>query len=125
MNPVDRLFVLVEGGHQILARERELLLRGDLARAALLCADKQALLASLDAVIPRVRATTPVRDAIMRLIEDGRRNERLILAARQGLALARRRLEAIAAMLRGAVAYDRDGARISCRDDAAEKSKRA
>lgn len=125
MTPTDQLLELVESGHELMARERDLLLRGDYAPAARLASEKRALLASLDEVIPQARGTAPVRAAIARLVEEGRRNERLILSARQGLAQARRRLEGIIATLRGAVAYDRDGHTITSRDDAAQNNSRA
>jgi hypothetical protein len=125
MNPADRLLDLVETGRELMSRERAFLLRGELAPAARLAAEKRALLAALDEVIPRVRGTGPVRAALTRLIAEGRRNERLILSARQGLSQARRRVEAITATSRGAVAYDRDGRPITSRDDASRKSSRA
>lgn len=125
MSTDARLLALVDSGHELMARERALLRRGDFAGAAELAASKQALLAALEEAMARSRATGSVRRALAALIEDGRRNERLILSARRGLSLARRRIDAIIATLRGAVAYDREGQSITSRDDAAQKSSRA
>lgn len=125
MSTDARLLSLVDSGHELMSRERALLTRGDFAGAAELAASKQALLASLEQEMARARGTSPVRRALAALIEDGRRNERLILSARQGLSLARRRIDAIIATLRGVVAYDREGRPITSRDDAGQKSSRA
>lgn len=125
MNPADHLLSLIEQGHDLMARERSLLLRGELDGLARLSADKHGLLVSLEAAMARVHGTGPVRTALAALIADSRRNERIILAARQGIAAARRRIEAIIATSRGAVAYDRDGSAITSRDDATQKSSSA
>lgn len=120
-----RLLSLVDSGHDLILRERSLLRLGDIAGAAELCTGKQALLDELEQVMRSVRRTERVRAALEELIGESRRNERLILAARQGLAVARRRIDAVTATLRGAVAYDRDGAPIASRDDGVQKSSRA
>ena len=125
MSTDSRLLALVDSGHELMARERALLRRGDFAGAAELAASKQALLAALEEAMARSRATGSVRRALAALIEDGRRNERLIISARRGLSLARRRIDAIIATLRGAVAYDREGQSITSRDDTVQKSSRA
>jgi hypothetical protein len=125
MNPESHLLSLTAQGHEMMARERALLLRGEVASVALLSADKEELLATLEATMARMRGTEPVRNALAALIADSRRNERIIVAARQGVATARRRVDAIIATRRGAVAYDRDGSAITSRDDAAQKSSRA
>ena len=125
MNPADHLLSLVEQGHDLMARERSLLLRGEFEGVARLSADKYGLLTSIEAAMARVRGTGPVRAALAALIADSRRNEGIILAARQGIATARRRIEAIIATGRGAVAYDRDGSAITSRDDATQKSSSA
>lgn len=125
MTDAAQLMSLVEDGHALMARERGFLVRGDFSGTAELAAEKRRLLEALEAVMPQVRGTDPVRAALTGLIADGRRNERMILSARQGLSRARRRLEAIVATMRGVVAYDRDGNPISSRDDAAQKSSRA
>ena len=125
MSPADHLLSLVAQGHDLMARERSLLLRGEFDGLARLSADKHELLDSLEAAMARVRGTEPVRTALVALIADSRRNERIILAARHGITSARRRIEAIIATSRGAVAYDRDGSAITSRDDATQKSSRA
>ncbi len=125
MSPADHLLSLVAQGHDLMARERSLLLRGEFDGLARLSADKHELLDSLEAAMARVRGTEPVRTALVALIADSRRNERIILAARHGITGARRRIEAIIATSRGAVAYDRDGSAITSRDDATQKSSRA
>jgi hypothetical protein len=121
----SHLFSLTAQGHEIMARERSLLLRGEFAGVAQLSADKEGLLMTLEATMAGMRGTEPVQNALAALIADSRRNERIIVAARQGFATARRRIEAITAIRRGAVAYDRDGASITSRDDATQKSSRA
>jgi hypothetical protein len=125
MNPESHLLSLTAQGHEMMARERSLLMRGEFADVALLSADKEGLLVTLEATMARMRGTGPVRDALAALIADSRRNERIIMAARQGVATARRRIDAIIATRRGAVAYDRDGSAITSRDDATQKSSRA
>ena len=125
MTPADYLLTLVDEGHDLMARERSLLLRGDFDGVAHLSIDKDGLLKSLEEEMPRVHGTEPVRAALAALIADSRRNELIILAARQGIAGARRRIDAIIATGRGAVAYDRDGTAITSRDDATQKSSRA
>ena len=125
MTPVDHLLSLVAQGHDLMARERSHLLRGEFDGAVRLSVDKHGLLAALEAAMARVRGTESVRMALTALIADSRRNEQVILAARQGIAAARRRIEAIVATGRGAVAYDRDGAAITSRDDTVQKSSRA
>jgi hypothetical protein len=111
MNPPDRLISLVSQGHELMARERDLLLLGEFEGVAHLTADKHGLLQALEAAMKRARGTEPVRAALAALIADSRRNERIILAA--------------IATGRGAVAYDRDGTAITSRDDATQKSSRA
>lgn len=125
MNPPDRLIALVSQGHDLMARERSLLLRGEFEHVAHLSAEKHGLLQALEAAMTRAQGTDSVRKALAALIADSRRNERIILAARQGVAIARRRIEAIIATGRGAVAYNRDGTAITSRDDATQKSSRA
>jgi hypothetical protein len=119
------LLSLTARGHEMMARERSLLLRGAFAEVARLSADKDDLLVTLEAAMARMRGTGAVRHALDALIADSRRNERIIVAARQGIAAARRRIESIKATRRGMVAYDRDGSAITSRDDATQKSSRA
>lgn len=125
MNPERDLLSLTAQGHEMMARERSLLLRGEFAGVARLSADKEGLLVTLEATMAQMHGTEAVRNALAALIADSRRNERIIVAARQGVATARRRIEAIMATRRGAVAYDRDGSAITSRDDATQKSSRA
>jgi hypothetical protein len=125
MSPADHLLALTAKGHELMARERSLLLRGEFEGVARLSDDKRSLLGALEAAMRRVRGTDPVRRALAELIADSRRNERILAAARNGVAAARRRVETIIATGRGAVAYDRDGSTIASRDDATQKSKRA
>jgi hypothetical protein len=125
MNAIDDLLALVTKGHDLMARERMLLMRGEFEGAARLSNDKLDLLGALEAAMRRVRGTDSVRRALAALIADSRRNERILAAARQGIAAARRRIDAVIATGRGAVAYDRDGSTITSRDDATQKSKRA
>lgn len=125
MNPADRLMSLISQGHELMALERSLLMRGEFGDVAGLSADKAGLLSSLEAVIAQVRGTEPVRTALAALVADSRRNEHIIIAARQGVSAARWRIDAIIATGRGAVAYDRNGNAITSRDDATQKSSRA
>lgn len=125
MTSTRQLLTLIQDGHVLMSRERGFLMRGEFALAAGLADEKLRLLAALEEVIPRVRGTESVRAAISGLVADGRRNEQLILSARQGLSQARRRLEAIIATLRGVVAYDRNGDLITSRDDASQKRSKA
>lgn len=125
MNPSENLLALVARGHEIMARERALLMRGEFDEVARLSDDKRGLLGALEAAIREARGTESVRRALAALIADSRRNERLLAAARQGVAAARRRIDAIIATGRGAVAYNRDGSVIASRDDATQKSKTA
>jgi hypothetical protein len=125
MNSESQLLSLTAQGHEMMARERSLLMQGQFANVALLSADKAGLLETLEVTMAQMHGTEPVRNALAALIADSRRNERIIIAARQGVASARRRIEAIIATRRGAVAYGRDGSAITSRDDAAEKSSRA
>ncbi len=125
MSPEDRLLGLVRRGHELMARERAALARGELQAAGTFAEAKTQLLDALDSVTGLVRGTAPVRAAIAALAEDGRRNERMILAVRQGVAAARRRIEAILAAERGAVAYDRNGSVIASQDDSVRRRSRA
>lgn len=125
MNAEERFLDLVRHGHALMARERAALTRGELQVVGGFVAEKAELLDALDAAAGLVRGTAPVRAAIAALAEDGRRNERMILSARQGVAAARRRIEAILAAERGAVAYDRNGSVIASHDDSVRRRSRA
>jgi len=125
VSPPERLLALVAHGQALLARERELIGRGEFGGVADLAEEKAALLEALQALIREVHGSEEVRAALSALISESRRNERLLQAARQGIAGARRRIEAIAATKRGAVAYDRDGTPINSREDGVKESSRA
>lgn len=124
-SPEQQVIELVQSGEGLLAEERQAIFSGLYTHLPKIAVRKQALLSELDAAIPIARGTPLVRNALDKLIRDSRRNERLLRAARAGLASARRRLEAIDATRRGDVAYDADGSRIVSRDDATGKSSRA
>ncbi|MEM8990340.1 MAG: hypothetical protein AAGD08_07980 [Pseudomonadota bacterium] len=115
----------VERGHAIMSRERSLFLAGDFRTVESMTAEKQSVLADIEALIPQVRGTPAMQDALQGLIRDSRRNERIIAAARHGIAAARRRIQQILAARQGAVAYDRYGKKITSRADAVEKSSSA
>ena len=119
------LLDLIGRGHDLMARERAMLMRGAYGDAAALGSDKSALLSALEQTITQIRGTEPLRAALKGLISDSRRNERLILAAKDGITAAGRRIEVIIATGRGAVAYERDGSLISSRADQTQKSCRA
>ena len=119
------LLELIGQGQMLLEREHALLLTGDVAAVADLAEQKRAFVGALDAAAAQGRATPVLRDALARLIEQSRHNEQLLLAARRGVAAARRQIAAIRATGRGAVAYARDGSPIASRDDPARKSCRA
>lgn len=123
--PEAEIIALTSAGRRLLAEERRALLGGAFERIAEFATAKQDLLGDLEAAIPRARGTRAVRRALSGLIADGKRNERILTAARQGLAAARRRIEAIEATRRGDVAYAPDGSRIISRSDAAGKSRQA
>lgn len=116
---------LLAEGRALLARERGLLLGGDYLRAEALAAEKRAYLDRLESVWPTVAPAEGLREGLTALAGDARRNERLFLAAREGLAAARRRIAALQATRTGAVAYARDGSRITSRADACGKTKSA
>ena len=133
MSATERMLRTIADGHALLARERELMRAGDYAGMAGLSGEKQVMLRTLEELIRRIGAerrhhedkVPELRAALAALVEDSHRNERLIEAARQGVAAARRRIGTILATRRGAVAYDRDGAPISSREDGVSESSRA
>ncbi|GMG83634.1 hypothetical protein LNKW23_28470 [Paralimibaculum aggregatum] len=124
-SPEDRLQALIAEGGRLLGEERQAIFAGRLEGLADIAAGKLALLAELDAAIAGAPDDPALRAALDRLVREGRRNERVLQAARAGIAAARRRLAAIEATRRGDVAYEHDGSRIVSRDDAAGKSSRA
>jgi len=120
-----RFLALVGQGHALLERERALLLEGRFERLETVAEEKSALLDGLEGAMRRVRGTRALRTALDALIEDGRRNERLIGAALGGVRTARRSIQAIVATRLGDVAYAADGSRITSRADAVRNSSRA
>lgn len=119
------LLDLVAVGHKLLAQERVLFMRAQYAAAAELALEKQTLLDRIEQTMRGLRATPALTAALKALIEDSRHNERVIQAARAGVAIARRKIAAIIATQRGAVAYDREGRRINSTADAMGKTRRA
>ena len=125
MRAEEELLEAVARGHRLLEDERAELLAGRLAGLGDLAAAKGELLETLEATIPRCPGTPAARHALTRLIEESRRNERLIAAAISGVGAAHRRIAAISATRRGDVAYAADGSRIVSRADAASRSSQA
>ncbi|MEM9147088.1 MAG: hypothetical protein AAGC57_12905 [Pseudomonadota bacterium] len=123
--PEARVIALSVDGQDLLAEERAAVLGGAFDQIGEFGNRKQVLLGNLEALIPTARGTTAVRRALGALIEDGKRNERILQAARQGLSAARRRIVAIEATRRGDVAYAADGTRIISRSDATGKTRKA
>ena len=123
--PEDRLLALIRDGEALLGRERRAVLGGAFGTIAEIATGKQALLAEIDGAIGTVRGTPALRSALARLIRASRRNERILRAAKAGIAAARRRIAAIEATRRGDVAYQADGSRIVSRAVAEGKSSRA
>lgn len=114
---------LLAEGRELLARERRMLAAGALGDAEALARDKTAFLARLESAWPGLERVAALRKGLTGLIEDARRNERLLHAVRDGFAAARRRIEALEATRAGAVAYARDGSRITSRADACGRTK--
>lgn len=121
----ENLLRLIRHGHELLARERRVLSAGQFGEIAEITAQKQALLAALDQATAHTVGTTEVRRALAELIAESRHNERLIAAARTGFAIANRRIAAIVATRKGAVAYAPDGSQITSRADQESKTNRA
>lgn len=121
----EALIDLVAAGHRLLAAERVLFLRGDYDGVARVAVDKTDLIARLETTMRGLRGSSELHRALGALIADSRRNERIILAARAGVTQARRKIASIVATEKGAVAYDRDGSRITSAADAYGKTKRA
>lgn len=116
---------LIADGRALLDRERKLLLGGDYHAAESLAAEKRAYLARLESSAPALARSGMLREGLNLLAGDARRNERLLAAVRDGLAAARRRIAALDATRSGAVAYARDGSRITSRADACGRTKSA
>ncbi len=123
--PETAFVALAEAGRRILGDERRALLGGGFGRLAEFTEAKTQYLERLESAIGRVRGTPPVRRALARLIAESRRNERILAAARAGIARAKRRIAAIEATRRGDVAYAADGSRIVSRQDAGGRTRQA
>lgn len=109
------LLLLIEEAVALLEEESRCLLTGAYAALPRLAGQKTALLARLEQVLPAARGDRDCAAALARLVELSRRTERLLEAAREGLAQARRRLTALAEHRDGLIAYAEDGTRIACR----------
>lgn len=121
----DPVIEIVEEGLDLLAREREVLTSGRFPAMPTITAKKSDLLVRLEEAMHGARRTAVLVEAIGRLIAESRRNEGMIRAALQGFAAAKRRIAAIVATGKGAVAYAEDGTRISSRADRPGDSRRA
>lgn len=104
-------------GLEILKSEREAFLSGSFERISEIAQRKLGLLERLETLVQRPPPDDRGLLLLERLIQDSRRNEEIIRAARQGLAHARRRIASIKGARRGDVAYEEDGTRISSRAD--------
>ncbi len=116
---------LIAHGRTLLARERAYLLAGQISEVVALADEKQAYVARLERELVGVPGTPSMRSALARLVTQARENERLLAAARQGVRLARRHLQAMAATAQGALAYDRDGSAIVSQEQSRRRSSRA
>lgn len=121
----ESLEQLIADGRALLEQERERLLAGQIGAVVALAADKQRLAVLLEEGLPRAVPTPALRRALEGLVAQARENERLLAAARRGVADAERHLRAILATARGAVAYDRDGSAILGPDGSGRKGSRA
>ena len=109
------LLLLIEEAAGLLEEESRCLLTGAYAALAAITERKLALLARLEQALPAARGDRHCAAALARLVDLSRRTERLLEAAREGLAQARRRLTALAEHRDGLIAYSEDGTRIACR----------
>jgi hypothetical protein len=121
----DSVLAAVETGLKILEEEREVFLAGRYEKIEKLTERKRSIITELDAAIPRTPRSDIVIEAISLLIEQSRRNEQIIVAARQGLSYARRRIASIHATERGDVAYAEDGTKIRNAEEGTNRSKSA
>lgn len=119
------VLLLLEEGHALLERERKVILSGRFDEISAIADEKQAYLEALDGMLVNSAPTSELRGALAALADAGRRNERLIAGALMGFRGARRKIEAIMATRRGAVAYAADGSPISSWADALRESRRA
>ncbi len=119
------LLALAEAGRRMLGEERRAVLGGAFARLGEFAEAKARYIERLEAETRGAAGTPAVRRALDRLLAESRRNERILAAARAGIARARRRIAAIEATRRGDVAYASDGSRIVSRQDAGGQTRRA
>lgn len=124
-NPAAPLLDHVDTAMEILREERLALMRGAYEGIAAIAERKAAILERLESSVGTVPGTGEAVGALRRLIADSRRNERILAAAREGLAQARRRIATIARTSRGVVAYQEDGSMIACRPDRSDTDKSA
>ena len=121
----DDILSLVDEGLGLLAQERELLVSGQFPMIPSVTARKSEFIGRLESQLRTEERTALVVDAVRKLIAESRRNESMIRAALQGFAAAKRRVTAIVATGKGAVAYAEDGTRISSRADRSASSRQA
>jgi hypothetical protein len=117
MGGVARLEESVETALRILKEEREAFLTGAYHLLADLSARKLDIVGRIESDVREAPRSDTIVDMIRRVISAARRNEEIIAAARHGLAFARRRIDQLREMERGAVAYAEDGTRIASRAD--------
>jgi len=113
----DSFATAIDAGMDILRQEREALLHGRYECLPDLTARKIALVDRIEAAIRAVHPTRAVQNMIRALVEASRHNEHLLQAAREGLAIAKRRIGAIRKAGRGAIAYAEDGSTITAAGD--------
>ena len=116
---------LVAEGRRLLATERDACRRGAFEELAPLAEAKEAFVARFASAAHDGAGRPPDPAALETLLEEARRNEKLIEAARAGVEAARRRIVSLADLRAGAVAYWHDGSRVVSREDAAGKISRA
>lgn len=121
----DRLIENVNTGLEVLARERAVFMEGRYGEIEPISTIKQSLLSELEGIMTIVPRTVAVVDALNQLIRESRQNEMIIQAARQGVAHAKRRIEAILQTRSGVLAYAADGTRISSTADMGEQDSSA
>lgn len=113
----DALTEAVDIGMEILSEERDALLTGRYGQLSDITQKKTDLLGRLEDAVRSAPRTRAVQRLVSRLIEASRYNEALLKAAREGLAIAKRRIAGIRKAGRGAVAYAEDGSTISSSGD--------
>ncbi|MEO0819222.1 MAG: hypothetical protein AAF074_02250 [Pseudomonadota bacterium] len=124
MDPQTFLDLLAQG-RELLKRERRFCERAALAELTALAPEKAALVARIEEGAATVPGSKRLSDALEALIAEARKNERLLIAVRNGVLNAKRHLERLREARRGAVAYREDGGTVISREDAAGASKRA